>query len=313
MIDAAQSLGLWIPQVTGRYINEDWNPENQGFGAQCWDAAANWSRYLGLPVISTRGEGRWPGWAGNMVDAFPQSPEIAAAYELIGPDEPGQPGDIAVWGDGYYYYPKTHVAVLVRDLGAQLLCVSQNSSASLPGNPYPEWTSGPTILQHLPRRGLIGFIRPRPGGLTPQGTTTPLSEEDDMPTPEDLWKHKLTLDGKEFEAGDILVYARKNAEGAKNNAETAAVKSTAALSAAQAAPGLAVQVLLNTKLPAPDGSGKEYTVADYLVFGWWYAMQAKDKPQGQPMDLTELNKAINESVANIVPQLEITVKETPNG
>lgn len=151
------------------------------------------------------------------------------------------------------------------------------------------------------------------GGVTPQGTITPLSEEDEMPTPEDLWKHKLTLDGKEFEAGDILVYARKNAEGAKNNAETAAVKSTAALTAAQAAPGLAVQVLLATKLPAPDGSGKAYTIADYLIFGWWYAMQAKDKPQGPPMDLAALNKAIQESVANIVPDLQITVKETPNG
>lgn len=174
-----QSLGLWIPQVAGRYINEDWNPENEGFGAQCWDTAANWSRYLGLPVISTGGAGRWPGWAGNMVDAFPQSAAIAAAYELTGPDAPGLPGDIPVWGDGYYYYPKTHVAVLVRDLGGQLLCVSQNSSASLPGNPYPEWTTGPTILQHLPRRGLIGFIRPR-AGVTAQGTTTPTSEEDDM-------------------------------------------------------------------------------------------------------------------------------------
>jgi hypothetical protein len=172
MIAIENSLGLWIPQVTGRYLNEDWAPENDGFGAQCWDTAANWSKYLGLPVISTDGQGRWPGWAGNMVDAFPQSPEIAAAYQLIGPDEPGLPGDIPVWGDGYYYYPKTHVAVLVKDLGGQLLCISQNSSASLPGNPYPQWTTGPTILQHLPRRGLIGFIRPRTGGLAAQGTIT---------------------------------------------------------------------------------------------------------------------------------------------
>jgi hypothetical protein len=177
MTGIVERLGLWIPQVTGRYLNEDWNPENQGFGAQCWDTAANWSRYLGLPVISTDGKGRWPGWAGNMVDAFPQSPEIAAAYQLLGPDEPGLPGDIAVWGDGYYYYPKTHVAVLVNDLGAQLLCVSQNSSAARADNPYPQWTTGPTILQHLPRRGLIGLIRPRTGGLTAQGTTTPTEQD----------------------------------------------------------------------------------------------------------------------------------------
>ena len=40
-----------------------------------------------------------------MVAAYPQTPEIAAAYELIGPDQPGLPGDIAVWGDSFWYYP----------------------------------------------------------------------------------------------------------------------------------------------------------------------------------------------------------------
>lgn len=194
MTGLEQSLGLWIPQVTGRYINEDWNAENEGFGAQCWDVAANWARYLGLPVISTGGEGRWPGWAGNMVDAFPQSPAIAAAYELVGPDEPGLPGDIPVWGDGYYYYPKTHVAVLVRDLGAQLLCVSQNSSAARPDNPYPRWTTGPAILQHLPRRGLIGFIRPSTGGgIAAMGETTTPIQEDDMALPADFENEWATM------------------------------------------------------------------------------------------------------------------------
>jgi hypothetical protein len=202
-----QSLGLWIPQVTGRYLNEDWAPENDGFGAQCWDAAANWSKYLGLPVISTGGPGRWPGWAGNMVDAFPQSAAIAAAYQLIGPDDPGLPGDIAVWGDGYYYYPKTHVAVLVNDLGGQLLCISQNSSASLANNPYPQWTTGPTILQHLPRRGLIGFIRPRTGGLAAQGTIT--TEEGFLMAltdqqQEDVYWILCTPDGREYLRTQVL-------------------------------------------------------------------------------------------------------------
>jgi hypothetical protein len=217
MIAIENSLGLWIPQVTGRYINEDWNPENEGFGAQCWDTAASWSKYLGLPVISTGGKGRWPGWAGNMVDAFPQSAAIAAAYELIGPDEPGHPGDIPVWGDSYYYYPKTHVAVLVRDLGAQLLCISQNSSASRADNPYPGWTKGPTILQHLPRSGLIGFIRPRTGGtLSNQSSTTTTSEEDDM----DQNTVFTSKDGAKVTFQDYLISLDKKLEGTLNRVDS---------------------------------------------------------------------------------------------
>lgn len=169
MTTIEQSLGSWFPQVQGKYINEDWNAQNQGFGAQCWDLAANWSKFLGLPVINTGGAGRWPGWAGNMVDAFPQTTAIAAAYELIGPDQTMQAGDICVWGDSYWYYPATHVAVGFRETGGMLLCASQNSTTSQAGNPYPEWTTGPTTLQHLPKQGLIGLIRPRLGSITLQG------------------------------------------------------------------------------------------------------------------------------------------------
>lgn len=172
-----ETLSAWIPQVQGRYLNEDWNPTNKGFGAQCWDVPASWSKHLGLPVISTGGRGRWPGWAGNMVDAFPQTTAIAAAYELHGPGEYVNPGDILVWDDSYpAWFPKTHVAVAVRDFGAQILTVSQNSTASQPGNPYPEWTTGPTTIQHLPRRGLLGIIRPRTG-INSQGTITPQEDE----------------------------------------------------------------------------------------------------------------------------------------
>jgi len=161
MIDTVASLNIWIPQVQGQYINEDWNPANQGFGAQCWDLGANWSKFLGLPVINTGYNGRWVGWAGNMVDAYPQTPEIESAYEMVGPDQSGHPGDIVVWGDSFWYYPATHVAVLVADKGPQLVCMSQNSTPSQAANPYPAWSSGPTTIQSLPRQGLIGFLRPR--------------------------------------------------------------------------------------------------------------------------------------------------------
>ncbi|MGC0237266.1 hypothetical protein [Arthrobacter sp. SD76] len=180
-------LGVWVTQVQGKYINEDWNPTNEGFGAQCWDLAANWSKYLGLPVINTGYPGKWVGWAGNMVDAYPQTPAIGAAYELIPPDQPGFPGDIAVWGDSYKeYYPATHVAVLIRDANLQLLCASQNSTSSRMDNPYPKWSSGPATIQYLPRRGLLGFLRPRAGGSINYQSTTPASEEDDVTTPEQI-------------------------------------------------------------------------------------------------------------------------------
>ncbi|MGK3957903.1 hypothetical protein ACLKOZ_17125 [Arthrobacter sp. R4] len=156
MINVQDRLSAWIPHVQGRYINED-----GAYGAQCWDLGAHWSRFLGLPVINTGYPGRWVGWAGNMVDAFPQTAEIAAAYTLHGPNEKGQPGDIVVWDDSYWYYPATHVAVLIADKGNQLQCMSQNSTPSRPDNPYPGQSSGPTTIQSLPRQGLLGFIRPR--------------------------------------------------------------------------------------------------------------------------------------------------------
>lgn len=197
------TLNAWANDVVGRYINEDYEPASQGYGAQCWDLAANWSKRLGLPVVNTGGPGRWPGWAGNMVDSFPQSPEVGAAYELIGPGEPALPGDIAVWGDTYFWYPKTHVAVVLKDAGDRLQCMSQNSTPSRADNPYPQWTTGPAAVQELPKQGLIGYLRPRAGqeaiapqstAIAPQGSTvTPIAQEDDMPlTPEEK---KEIIDG----------------------------------------------------------------------------------------------------------------------
>lgn len=173
-MDVQQSLTDWIPRVQGQYIDMD-----SAYGAQCWDLAAHWSTTLGLPIVNTGGPGRWPGWAGNMVDGFPQNAAVAAAYELIGPSGRGLPGDIVVWDNSYYFYPSTHVAVLVRDPGGYLTCMSQNSTPSTAGNPYPAWTTGPTTLQQLPRQGLLGFIRPRTGTISLAGSTT-ASEEDAM-------------------------------------------------------------------------------------------------------------------------------------
>ena len=159
---------------------------------------------------------------------------------------------------------------------------------------------------------MYGRINPASlfGGIQFQsGTTTTPIQEDDMPTPADLWNHPLDLDGQQFTAGDILVYARKNAADAKTQAEAAKFNAETAAIAAQQAPGLAVQTLLATKLPTPDGSA-EYTIADYITYGWWYAMQAKDKPTGAVMDPAAIAAAVQVSAAEVVKRLEITVKES---
>jgi hypothetical protein len=41
MTNIVTAMANWVPQVVGRYLNEDHNPTNQGFGAQCRDEAAN--------------------------------------------------------------------------------------------------------------------------------------------------------------------------------------------------------------------------------------------------------------------------------
>ena len=164
-------------KLAGTYINVD-----GAAGNQCWDSAARVAQLLGLPVVSTWGNGRWPGWAGNMWDAFPQSPAIAAAYTRVAPNMPGQPGDTAIWGATPGIYPSTHVASVVRDAGGLLLCISQNSSAARPDLPgYSTDSTGPTILQHLTKKGLLGYLRPRVSTITPQGTT---EEGDDVFTEE---------------------------------------------------------------------------------------------------------------------------------
>lgn len=185
----------------------------------------------------------------------------------------------------------------------QVIALSGNSGTRTTGPHCHNEAIAPGYMLNSPTLGRVNpdlYLTEWPddiGDIAAMGSaTTPLSEEDDMATPEQIWNHPMQLEGQTFTAEDILIYGRINAALAKDKAE--------------AAPGLAVQILLSTKLKAPDGSGKEYTIADYLVFGWWYAMQAKDKPQGPPMDPTELAKAIDESAANVAARLEITLKET---
>lgn len=192
MITEKQMMEL-APQVSNVYLHMD-----NAYGGQCWDSAAWFMNHFGLPVINTGNtrakSGRWPGWAGNMVDCFPQSAEIAAAYELMAPSQPVLPADTLVWDDSNSeWFPATHVATAVKDAGSWVLCWSQNSSAARPDLPgYDDEASGPTILQYLPKKGLLGIIRPRTG-ITHQGDTAPQQEDDMAQVPQDQWNEALRL------------------------------------------------------------------------------------------------------------------------
>jgi len=180
-----ESFITWLPLVKNKYINVDWDAKTEGFGAQCWDVCAHWSKFLGLPVISTFGPkgGRWPGWAGNMADAFPQNDAVAKAYTKLPPNSPIYAGDILVWSDqNSGWFPKTHTAVAIDESGSWVDCVSQNSTPSRADNPYPEWTTGPTIVgQRLPKAGLLAIIRPNIGSVNVQGSiSTPNESEEDF-------------------------------------------------------------------------------------------------------------------------------------
>lgn len=205
MTQIATITQAWIEQIAVD-LNNTYIDVDGAHGNQCWDSAARISQLLGLPVINTNStaakRGRWPGWAGNMYDAFPQTEAIAAAYHLVGPDQPAKAGDKAIWGDTDPYYPATHVADVIKDANALLLCISQNSSAPRPDLPgYSNKSAGPTIIQYLPKRGLLGYIRPNTtGGLDYQSTTPSAStqEIEDMTTPAELLNFPFKLaDGTE--------------------------------------------------------------------------------------------------------------------
>ncbi|CAH0231552.1 hypothetical protein SRABI26_02662 [Arthrobacter sp. Bi26] len=59
-----------------------------------------------------------------------------------------------------------------------MLCISQNSSAARPWLPgYSTESTGPTILQHLTKRGLLGYLRPRVTTPAPATIITTLGEK----------------------------------------------------------------------------------------------------------------------------------------
>lgn len=194
---------FWLTSVFGTYPNVD-----GAYGAQCWDLAAHFSIFFKLPVVNTTGgSGEWAGFAGTMYRDYPQTPEIEAAYERVPASSPGQAGDLAIWGDSFWYYPATHVAVVIEDGGpTHLRCASLNSSPSRWDNPYPGQSSGPTLDQWLPKQGLLGYLRPRTsivlqGEIIEEGEIDMAGKDDVINYIKTIFFGKYSLGGRDDNPG----------------------------------------------------------------------------------------------------------------
>lgn len=153
-MDAA-TLARWTARVLDRPLDVD-----GAFGAQCWDL---WSHYatavLGIPytltVTRAGGIAPHPGWACNVWHNAPEA--LGDWLARLGPREAAQPGDVAFW-ERSTRYPGSHVAIVLADLGDRLLTLSQNP--------------GPPARLVIPKRALLGYLRPRPAKRRAEATTT---------------------------------------------------------------------------------------------------------------------------------------------
>lgn len=190
---------FWLTSVLGAYIDVD-----RAYGAQCWDLHAHFANFFGLPVVNTTGgTGRWAGYAGTMYRDYPQTPAIKASYIQVPPTEAAKPGDQAIWGDSFWYYPATHVAVVIEDRGYDYIrCASQNSSESRWDNPFPGQSSGPVLDQWLPKQGLLGYLRPveslvlQGQIITPEEDTLSADEVRQINDHTTLMLNQIALDGQ---------------------------------------------------------------------------------------------------------------------
>lgn len=152
----AQTFNQWANSVVGRYVDVDGS-----YGGQCWDTFAHYCiNALGIAPVNTYG-GQWSGWAYALWDQFYNN-GAAANFHRVSASQPAIQGDVAVWNTSHWYYPASHVAVVINDgVAGKLYCVSQNSSPAQPWLPgYSGSATGPNIRQYLTKQGLAGYLRP---------------------------------------------------------------------------------------------------------------------------------------------------------
>lgn len=142
------------------YWNNKYVDADGYYGAQCWDL---WEQYcrsvIGCWNISTQHSPN-PGYASGLWDGYATNGAKSYFTALPASSVP-QKGDVAIWKYGQYpNYPYSHVAIVIADAGNNVKVLSQNSSPSLPNNPFPGKSTGPSIIQNLPKAGLAGYFRP---------------------------------------------------------------------------------------------------------------------------------------------------------
>lgn len=183
---AASSLSTvdaFIDRWNNKYVDADGY-----YGAQCWDL---WEQYcrsvVGCAGISTQYSPN-PGYTSGLWDGYALN-GAADYFTQVSAGSVPKKGDVAIWKYGQYpYYPYSHAAIVIGDAGSYVNVLSQNSSPSLPGNPYPGQSTGPSIKQNLTKAGLAGYFRPRSplGGqpsTPPPSTPPPVTPEPSVAPP----------------------------------------------------------------------------------------------------------------------------------
>ena len=173
----------YLDQARGYFIDMD-----AVYGAQCWDL---WSHYavnhIGVPVAQTYtnygGYGAHQGYACNVYHHAARA-GLTRWFDILPPGAAARPGDVAFWDYGTPVYPYSHVAIVERDTGGQLVCLTQNP--------------GRTQTATLTKAGLIGYLRPKqfnppPNPLKPTTQTPTIEEIETMKTAGFYYKRK---DGK---------------------------------------------------------------------------------------------------------------------
>ena len=153
----------WARQVDGALIDLD-----TAYGAQCWDLAAHWLVTCGVPLAATytSPSGTYAGLAGSLVTEWPARPGIEVYADLLGPDQPIQPGDVLVWGRTPMH-PDTHIAVaLAAASSGRVPVMTQNDGSAAAAR-------GASRRGVLSLTGLAGIIRAR-------ALTTPIRKDHKM-------------------------------------------------------------------------------------------------------------------------------------
>ena len=162
----------WLDSRNGVNVDVDGN-----WGPQCWDLWSDYAMTLfGASMYQTStdsgGNVHVSGYACGIWHGFGDN--LNWAFTPVGPDQPAQFGDVAIWEYGSAVGPNSHVALVVQDQGGAVYCLTQNPGAA--------------HYDSLSKSGLLGYLRPdnqsiiggggspASSGATPSGSISDLAD-----------------------------------------------------------------------------------------------------------------------------------------